>query len=74
MKIFTQEFRDAVKGALDQLEEGMYLTREHVCLKIGLTAFHANAISILLSEPEFAEDYELVKSRGIRLRREPFKD
>lgn len=69
MKIFTQEFTDAVKNVLESLEEGMYLTRENVCLKIGLTGQHSNAISILLSEPEFADHYELVKSRGIRLKR-----
>jgi hypothetical protein len=69
MQVFTNEFVQAVKSALDGLQPLQYLTREQVCLAIGIDKSNMNAISILLVQPEFAA-YETVKSRGIRKKKE----
>lgn len=69
MKVFTQEFVAAVLAKLGKLEQGSYLTREQVCVAIGVTGAYSNAISMLMAEPEFAR-YETVKSRGIRIKKD----
>lgn len=65
MQVFNQEFVDAVKSKLETIQPGFYMTREQVCLAVGISGTYANAISILMAGPEFA-DFESVKSRGIR--------
>jgi len=65
MKVFTDEFVNAVKGKLETLPDGDYLTREKLCIAINVPAVYANAISMLMAQPEFS-GFEAVKSRGIR--------
>lgn len=68
MQVFTNEFIAAVKSKLESIQEGFYMTREQLCISLGVAATHSNAISMLLAMPEFAE-FEAVKSRGIRRRK-----
>lgn len=69
MQVFTTEFIQAVKGKLETLQPGFYMTREQLCVAIGITGHYSNAISMLLATPEFSE-FETVKSRGIRRKKE----
>jgi hypothetical protein len=65
MQVITSEFKNAVLGQLLDLKSGFYLTRDQLCMGAGTEIKYANLVSILMSEPEFAE-FETVKSRGIR--------
>jgi hypothetical protein len=69
MQVFTNEFVQGIKQALSKLEPGFYLTREQVCMAMGIDKSNMNAISIIMATPEFA-GYESVKSRGIRIKKD----
>ena len=65
MKVFTDEFVQAVKTKLDTLEPLQYLTREQLCLALNVSPEYMSAISIVMKDEQFSE-FESVKSRGIR--------
>lgn len=65
MNVITNEFKNAVIGQLLDLKPGFYLTREQLCLGAGVDPKFAGVVSLLMTEPEFA-DFEGVKSRGYR--------
>jgi hypothetical protein len=65
MQILNPEFLTAVKGKLDKLEDGSYLTREQVCVLLGVNKDMVGAVTLALMDPMFS-NYESVKSRGIR--------
>ena len=65
MKVFTEEFVQAVEDKLNKLEPLAYLTREQICLALNVPAVYMPAISMLLADERF-NNFEAVKSRGIR--------
>ena len=65
MKVFTDEFVQAVEDKLNKLEPLQYLTREQICAALNVPAVYMPAISIILSDERFNQ-FEAVKSRGIR--------
>lgn len=73
MQVFTTEFVETIKGKLDSIQDGFYMTREQLCISLNIAPIYANAISILLTTDEFS-CYESVKSRGIRRKKISFVD
>lgn len=69
MQVFNPEFIAAVKTKLETLQPLQYMTREQLCVSLGVGSAYTNAISIIMSDPEFA-DFESVKSRGIRRKKQ----
>jgi hypothetical protein len=65
MKVFTEEFIQAVEDKLNKLEPLAYLTREQICLALNVSLVYMPAISILMADERF-NVFEAVKSRGIR--------
>lgn len=65
MQVFNPEFVQAVKAELETLKDGFYMTREMLCVAVGVPKEYANAISMITLDPEFSE-FEAVKSRGYR--------
>lgn len=68
MKVFTEEFVNAIEEQLNKLEPLQYLTREQLCGKMQVSAEYMNAISIVMKDERFNK-FESVKSRGIRLKK-----
>jgi hypothetical protein len=68
VKVFTDEFVNAIETQLNTLEPLQYLTREQLCSKMQVSADYMNAISIVMKEERFNR-FESVKSRGIRLKK-----
>lgn len=66
MQVFNPEFVQSVRDALNA-NTSKYITREELCVKLGLGKEYAQAISIMFEAGLFPE-FETIRSRGIRRR------
>ncbi len=66
MQVFNSEFVQAIKNVLES-NTSKYITREEVCVKLGVSKDYAGVISIMFDNGMFPE-YETVRSRGIKRR------
>lgn len=66
MQVITDDFRNAMMSTLTSMPEGTYLPAKLLCAKIGVDERYVSVITLLMQDPEFADKFESIKSKGIR--------